>query len=54
MDGNTLTYTVYDIYVVEPTDLSCTSQRTNGNTEITLITCENGGQQRIVVKASAE
>jgi LPXTG-site transpeptidase (sortase) family protein len=53
MDGNTLTYTVYDIYVVEPTDLSCTSQRTNGNTEITLITCYNNGAQRLIIKARA-
>lgn len=53
MDGNSLTYTVYDIYVVEPTDLSCTSQRTNGNTEITLITCYNNGAQRLIIKARA-
>ena len=53
MDGSSLTYTVYDIYVVEPTDLSCTSQRTNGNTEITLITCYNNGAQRLIIKARA-
>lgn len=53
MDGNSLTYTVYDIYVVEPTDLSCTSQRTGGNTEVTLITCYNNGAQRLIIKARA-
>ena len=53
MDGNTLKYTVYDKYVVEPTDVACTSQLTNGNKEVTLITCTNYGQQRLVVKARA-
>ena len=53
MDGNTVTYTVYDKYVVEPTDVACTSQLTNGNKEVTLITCTNYGQQRLVVKARA-
>ncbi len=53
MDGKTLKYTVYDKYVVEPTDVACTSQLTNGNKEVTLITCTNYGQQRLVVKARA-
>lgn len=53
MDGNTVTYTVYDKYVVDPTDVACTSQLTNGNKEVTLITCTNYGQQRLVVKARA-
>ena len=53
MDGNTVTYTVYDKYEVDPTDVGCTSQLTNGNKEVTLITCTNYGQQRLVVKARA-
>ena len=44
-------YYVYDKFVVEPEDTSCTSQITNGEKEITLITCYNNGQQRLVVKA---
>lgn len=48
--GRTITYTVYDRYVVEPTDTRCTSQLTNGKREITLITCTNYGQQRLIVK----
>lgn len=47
----TLTYKVYDIYVVEPEDTSCTSQLTGGKKEVTLITCKNSGKQRLVVKA---
>lgn len=49
--GKTVKYTVYNKYVVEPDDVSCTSQLTNGNKEVTLITCTNYGKQRLVVKA---
>lgn len=51
LNGNKVTYVVYNRYVVEPTDVSCTSQLTNGQREITLITCTNYGKQRLVVKA---
>lgn len=51
--GKTLDYYVYDKYVIDPYDTSCTSQLTNGQTEITLITCYNKGTQRLVVKARA-
>lgn len=47
----TLTYVVYDKYTVDPTDVSCTSQLTNGKKEVTLITCTNDSKQRVVVKA---
>lgn len=49
--GRTVTYTVYNKYVVEPTDVSCTSQKTNGQKEITLITCTDYGKRRLVIKA---
>lgn len=51
LNGTTLTYSVYDKYVVEPEDVSCTSQRTNGLKEITLITCTDDSKQRVIVKA---
>ena len=51
--GNTVTYKVYDKFVVDPSDVSCTSQLTNGQKILTLITCTNYGQQRLVVKARA-
>lgn len=51
LNGKTLEYEVYDKYIVEPDDTSCTSQQTNGKKEITLITCTNYGTQRLVVKA---
>jgi len=44
-------YEVYDIYKVEPEDISCLSQETNGKKEVTLITCTNDSKKRIIVKA---
>lgn len=51
LTGQTIVYSVYDKYVVEPDDLDCTSQRTNGLKEITLITCTDDSKQRVIVKA---
>ena len=50
LTGRTLKYEVYKKSVVDPDDTSCTSQRTNGRKELTLITCTNYGTQRLVVK----
>lgn len=36
---------------MKPTDTACTSQLTGGRKEITLITCKEYGQERLVVKA---
>ena len=52
-NNKTVEYEVYDNYVVEPDDLRCTSQLTNGETEITLITCTITGKQRTIIKARA-
>ncbi len=49
--GQTLQYRIYDKYIVEPEDGSCTSQRTNGLKEITIITCTDDSKQRVIVKA---
>ena len=51
LTGRTITYEVYDKYVVNPDDTACTSQLTGRNREVTLITCTNYGTQRLVVKA---
>lgn len=45
-------YRIYDIYKVSPTETSPLSQETNGNTELTLITCTNYSSKRLIVKAS--
>ncbi len=51
LTGQTIIYKVYDKYVVEPDDTDCTTQRTNGLKEITLITCTDDSKQRVIVKA---
>lgn len=53
LSGKTVKYSVYDKYIVEPDDTSCTTQLTNGRTEITLITCTNDSKQRYIIKANA-
>ena len=49
-NGERFTYLVYDKYEVNENDLSCTSQETNGNIEVTLITCTTTKKNRLVVK----
>jgi len=51
--GKTVTYEIYDKYIVAPDDVRCTSQLTNGRVEITLITCTNDSQNRWILKAVA-
>lgn len=58
LNGKTIEYKVYETGIVDPNDTSCTSQLTNGQTEITLITCyyEKGktrATKRFYVKARA-
>ncbi len=48
--GKTITYVLYDKYSVDPTDFSCLDQNTNGKKEVTLITCNNDGSQRVIAK----
>ena len=55
LSGRTINYKVYNKYIVNPTDTSCTSQRGNDGKmlncrELTLITCTNYGTQRLIVK----
>ncbi len=47
----TLQYEVYTTYTVDPNDVSCTSQITNGEKRVTLITCTNDSKQRVIVQA---
>lgn len=52
-DGNygKIEYVVYDMLVVNPNQTECLSQKTNGQTEITLITCTANSEKRIIIKA---
>lgn len=51
--GRTVTYVVYKTFIIDPEETECTSQLTDGRTEITLITCANGGASRFVAKCVA-
>lgn len=47
----TVEYKIYDIEKVSPSNTDCLSQKTEGDREITLVTCTLGAVKRIVVKA---
>lgn len=51
LSGKTIKYRIYNKYEVVPEDVSCTSQLTNGNKEVTLITCTNDSKLRVIVRA---
>ncbi len=51
LSGTTITYLVYDKYIVDPENVACTSQKTKGKKEVTLITCTDDCSQRYVIKA---
>lgn len=50
--GDSQLYKVYDIYIVDETDMRPTSQETNGKMELTLITCDNdNNKKRLIIKS---
>ena len=50
-NGNRFKYLIYDMYTVLPNETRCLSQKTDGKTELTLITCTPDSERRIIVKA---
>lgn len=50
-NGQTLVYTIYEKYETTPEDVAYITRDTGDNTEITLVTCTNDSNARIVVKA---
>ena len=44
-------YYIYKKEIVNPKDVSCLSQETDGNIELTLITCTADSKKRIIIKA---
>ena len=42
-------YTITEMYVVDPTDVSCIDRRDDGKNIITMTTCINSGKQRLIV-----
>lgn len=49
--NNTVTYKIFEIYSVEPNDVSCLESVDENTREITLITCTNGHLNRLITKA---
>ena len=49
-NNKTLEYTVYDKFKAKQDDLSALNQDTNFETELTLITCTNNVEDRLIVK----
>lgn len=54
LDGKTLTYTIYEIFETTPTDTAYMSRKTEGRIEISLSTCTDDGNNRLVILARVE
>lgn len=50
LKGANVGYKVYKKMIINENDLTCTSQRTNGKREVTLITCTANANERLVLK----
>lgn len=46
-----LEYYIFEKQIVNPKDVNCLSQETEGNIELTLITCTSDSMNRIIIKA---
>lgn len=46
-----ITYSIFDIYVTDPNDVSILDAREKGRREVTLISCTNGNKNRLIIKA---
>lgn len=51
LHGNEVTYSIFDIFVTDPNDVSVLNAREEGKKEVTLITCTNGNKNRLIIKA---
>ena len=49
-NNNSIDYEVYDKYIVNSNNVECLNQNTNNNIEVTLITCTNKNDERLIVK----
>lgn len=54
LDGKTLNYTIYEIFETTPTDTAYMSRNTDGKIEISLSTCTDDGNNRLVILARVE
>lgn len=53
-EGKICTYVIYEIFIVEPDDVSCIDDTLDGQREVTLITCTTGGAKRLILKAKEQ
>lgn len=51
LTGQTIQYSIYDIFVTDPNDVSILLPKDENIREVTLITCTNGNKQRQILKA---
>lgn len=49
-----ITYKIYDMYTVNPSQLDCLNQETNGKKEVTLITCNPRRTNKIYYKSTRD
>lgn len=51
LKSQTIQYSIYDIFVTDPNDVSILVPKDELIREVTLITCTNGNKQRLILKA---
>lgn len=51
LTGQTVQYSIYDIFVTDPNDVSILLPKDEQIREVTLITCTNGNKERLILKA---
>ena len=54
LSGRMVEYVVENKYETKSSDMSCTSQNTNGESIVTLLTCNNVSNNRLVVVAKVK
>ena len=51
LKGQTIQYSIYDIFVTDPNDVNILLPKDEIIREVTLITCTNGNKERLILKA---
>lgn len=51
LNNKTIKYSIYDIFVTDPNDVTILQTKDESVREVTLITCTNGNKQRLILKA---
>ena len=51
LENKTIEYQIFEIYSIDPNDVTCTNSINPTTREITLITCTNGHKNRLITKA---